>query len=836
MFWHARTNRMTDLVRLRELFDELVDTAPDFQAARISQLHEQDAALAAELAALLQIENAGAPPLTQGVKQSMMAVMDRAETAGYVDKQVGRYRLVSEIGRGGMGVVFKAVRKDGDLEQFVALKMLRKGLVDQKSIDRFHRERKFLANLQHPNICGFIDSGTAEDGTPYLVLELLEGQDLLHYASEQQLNIEQRVRLFQQVLNGVAYAHRSLVIHRDLKPSNIIVDQHGTPKLLDFGIANNAEPAMAKETERWFTAQYGAPEQILGKHLTTSCDLYSLGVILFELLAERSPFELDGKTAAEIENQIVNIPAPLMRLNTSKRGKLNSNRADELDCIVQKAMRKEPNARYQTADEFSLDLDSWLTGLPVRAKGSHTTYRIKKFVQRHRAMVLAAATIAAIVISSIVQITKESAKARSERDRATLALSILTDAFVAADPLQSSKGEMTVRSVLKSSADQLLKLEEKSPQDFVQLGTQIAAVQIKLGLTKDGQNLANRAYDKAVLLGDEESRVALNRLRIRSELVLGNPEQAKRFIAQETNPTAQTHPEFLLWKADTLRYRDSEIAEKQLLLEASVEAFENQLEHPSAITAHTRLAELHYRANRAQQATETAKTALKKFQLRFDDSHPSVVRAQFYQLSLKEKLGQDENVISEALNLMPTIRRTFGENSTIMALMHSLLAHSYRKVNQPREAVNRHRMAVEVFRAALGNRHESTLREHFNVAVTLKSIKDAKAETIAEFKELVGNVMASQVVADDFRHYTIASAALYFREIGEFNLALDTLAHSNYKRDLTVLSEVSRKDFAQDLLLIATDAGCVIKPGTLCYADPSEKCQLAVERYCALNK
>jgi tetratricopeptide (TPR) repeat protein len=289
-----------------------------------------------------------------------------------------------------------------------------------------------------------------------------------------------------------------------------------------------------------------------------------------------------------------------------------------------------------------------------------------------------------------------------------------------------------------------------------------------------------------------------------------------------------------------LRYGETEIAEKQRLLEASIAAFENQLEHPSAITAHTRLIELHYRANRARLATETAAATLKKFLQKFGASHPAVARAQYYQLDLKEKLGQDENVISEALALLPSIRRTFGADSVLMGSMHSLLAHSYRKVNRPDEAVIHNRIVVAILRKALGDNHESTLREHFNVALTLKRIPSERAAAIAEFKEVSRAVMVSPKAADDFRHYVVAYAALYFRDIGEFDLALETLAHPDYKRDLTVLTEASRKDFANDLLLIGTDAGCLRKTDsgdqTLCYTDPGSKCQLAVERYCMLSK
>lgn len=824
---------MTEPSALRKLFDQLADASADFQAEKIRLLRADDPELADELTALLAIESSGSPTFGTAIKQSILGVFDRAETLGYLSTPVGRYELIKEIGRGGMSVVFLAVRHDGDLQQQVALKMLRKGLLDEKSIDRFHRERKFLANLQHPNICSFVDSGATDDGTPYLVLELIKGQDLLSFAKERALGIEERVRLFQRVLDGVAYAHKNLIIHRDLKPSNVLVDQHGTPKLLDFGIANSMDSDTSRETERWFTIEYGAPEQVLGRPLTTTCDLYSAGLILFELLSGRAAFALGGKTAAEVERTIIHVPPPLMHLQTRA--------ADELDCIVQKALRKEPEARYQTAEEFAQDMSYWLDRMPVLAKGSHGSYRFKKFIQRHIALASAAVLIVLILAFSIAQILRGSAAARAERDRATFALSILTNAFVAADPLQSSRGEMTVRDVLKSSSDQLLKLEHVYPEDFVRIGTQISGLQIRLGMTQDGQQLAARAYDKAVLIGDEDARIELNRARIRAENVLGHDDKAIALMAQESSELARNHPEFLMLQADVLTY-SSDMSEKRRLLEASVAGFENHLEHPAAITAHTRLAELYYRAEQAQVALGFSAATLDKFKVRFGTNHPSVVRAQFNQLRMKVLTGQDENAINEGLAMLPRLGQTFGQRSTTLAMIHGLLAHSYRNVNKTVEAVKHNQIAVDIYHSALGPYNETTLRERLNLAITLKRISETSAETQNEFQVVSNAAIDSQLLSDDFRHYAIAYAALYFQSIGKFDLALETLASPRYERDLTVLSDAARKDFAQDLLSIATDAGCANQPtsnataSALCSTNPTKKCRLAVERYCALTQ
>jgi eukaryotic-like serine/threonine-protein kinase len=243
--------KASDYQQLRLLFDELADLASAEQLRRLAEIKQENSDLAAELRALLEIESSSERLQTNDAKQSMLGAMQRAETNAWIGKTLDRYEIMSELGKGGMGIVFKAVRRDQDLEQFVAIKLLRRGMVDPSVLGRFLRERKFLASLRHPNICSFVDSGMADDGTPYVVMELLEGQDLLGYAKQQALPIAERVQLFIKVLQAVAHAHRNLIIHRDVKPSNILVDANGHPKLLDFGIARSVHShASAAQTER----------------------------------------------------------------------------------------------------------------------------------------------------------------------------------------------------------------------------------------------------------------------------------------------------------------------------------------------------------------------------------------------------------------------------------------------------------------------------------------------------------------------------------------------------------------------------------------------------------
>lgn len=484
--------------RIRELFDELVELAEPEQNIRLEIIRTNEAELALELEKLLAIERTDARLITRASQFAIASTIRRAETKELLKTDVGKFTLVEEIGRGGVGVVFKGVRREGELQHVVAIKMLQSAQINHRSVERFLRERAFLANLKHPNICEFIDSGVSESGFPYVVMELIEGRDLLTYARDLQLDIEQRLQLFLTVLQGVECAHQNLVIHRDLKPSNIIINQYGIAKLVDFGIARSISSSVSNETERWFTAQYCAPEQFRGDHLTTSCDIYSLGVILFELLSGKSPFAHENVSIGEFERYVLEVPAPLMRLGTDKSrwrfwagGRLN-----ELDAVTQKALRKEPTERYRSVAEFAQDLRHWLAQRPVLAKGNHLGYRLKKFFQRNRMAVTASTVMAIILISAVVQSLRQNEITKLERNRAELALSIMTDAFAAADPLHASKGEMNVRTVLKASTDRLLELDDQHAADLVQVGLKISSVQSRLGLTQDSKLLAEAAYKK----------------------------------------------------------------------------------------------------------------------------------------------------------------------------------------------------------------------------------------------------------------------------------------------------------------------------------------------------
>jgi serine/threonine protein kinase/tetratricopeptide (TPR) repeat protein len=371
--------------QVRLLFHELVDLPPG-ERQRILAERQIPPNVRAEAESLLNFDQADDFPLTACVSGAADAVRDSMTGLGAV---CGPYRLVRLLGRGGMGAVYLGERTDGEIEQRVAIKLLRNDSDRPGWHERFLTERQLLASLNHPSIVHVLDAGRATAGRPYLVMEYVEGISIDVHAST--LNLQERLRLFLRVCDGVSHAHRRLIIHRDLKPSNILVDASSQPKLLDFGIARLLDDGDATQTaERLLTPNYASPEQLLGVRQTTATDVYSLGAVLYKILTGRSPHESDtgASQAFEIVKGEKEIPAP---------SRFNTKLPADIDYILRKALRIEPEERYASVDAFAKDVCACLESRPVEARLGDTWYRTRKFVRRYWVPL----TAAMLVIASL---------------------------------------------------------------------------------------------------------------------------------------------------------------------------------------------------------------------------------------------------------------------------------------------------------------------------------------------------------------------------------------------------------------------------------------------------
>lgn len=332
-------------------------------------------------------------------------------------QEIGPYRLLERLGAGGMGVVFLAERQV-EFKQKVALKLIMRGLENDEIVGRFRYERQILANLQHPNIARLLDGGTTDDGLPYFVMEYVEGQPISSYCKSLGLSVAKRLDLFRQVCEAVAFAHRNLVVHRDIKPANILVTEDGTPKLLDFGIAKllNSEGGDLKTgLLRPLTTEYASPEQLAYQNVTTSSDIYTLGVLLYELLTGRRPFaeeETNPQTLLEATRD--SLPPPPSHTVGKKNPRLQRRLVGDLDAIVLKALRLEPEARYPSVEKFLDDLDRHRLAMPVLARRGSMAYRVGKFMRRHVARLVIGAVSVGLLCSLVFSVLQVR---RTERER-----------------------------------------------------------------------------------------------------------------------------------------------------------------------------------------------------------------------------------------------------------------------------------------------------------------------------------------------------------------------------------------------------------------------------------
>src|SRR6202795_5223855 len=519
--------------QIQDLFDQLADVEVAERTAHLEKSCGGDAELRLSVTSLLDLDRRREDPLLNAIGADAESLLEDHRDR-LIGTRVGPYRVVSILGYGGMSTVYRGERDDAQYHQTVAIKVLQHASVHPRLRSRLHSERHILATLDNPSIARLIDSGDLEDGTPYLVMEFVDGEPIDVYCDTRTLFIRERIELFIAVCGAVHYAHRNLIVHRDIKSSNIFVTSEDTPKLLDFGITKLLAPESLSHTmpvtrlqERIMTPENAAPEQVLGRPITTATDIYALGVLLYRLLTGRSPYRLLSYSQLQLERAICMddpvrpsqmVVAKLSGENDADRSRVSDRRGlspqrlrtrlgGDLDAIIGMAMRKEPDRRYPSVEAFADDLHRHLLGQPVRARHGDWRYNSAKFLRRNVFAVVGAAAVF-IGFGGSARVTRwqnhriglaRDATAQ-ERDRAQQVSAFLVDVFSQADPFNAQGREVTAKDLLDRGAEKITGNTNLQPEVRAQLLESI-------GLAYRRQGLSERAiplFEQAVAIRRQE--------------------------------------------------------------------------------------------------------------------------------------------------------------------------------------------------------------------------------------------------------------------------------------------------------------------------------------------
>jgi serine/threonine protein kinase/Tfp pilus assembly protein PilF len=555
--------------RVEAILDEVLVLEPTSRAKALEQACGGDVKLRAQVEALVAADSGAEEdflemPAAEYAAGLVRAAADAEAQTNDRDQpgdRIGSYRVISEIGRGGMGRVLLADRADGQFEQQVALKLVGSGRFGGEILQRFLRERQILARLQHPNIARLLDGGVTADGRPYFAMEYVEGQPITMYCDARALDVGARLDLFTAVCEAVQYAHQNLVVHRDLKPSNALVTPGGQVKLLDFGIAkvlhedsDGSEPIDATLTRLGsgpMTPEYAAPEQVRGEPVTTATDVYALGALAYELLTGRGPHRLGRLTAAEVERAItvrdVERPsAAVMRPASGARAdlppdavaqarsteprRLRRQLKGDLDTIILQALQKDPARRYPSAAALAEDVRRYRGGLPIAARRDSVRYRAGKFVKRHAIGVAATALVLASLVAGLIGTAWQARVASREAAKATEVGRFLASLFAVADPARTNAASITARELLDRGASRIESDLAGQPEVQAEMMHLLGRIYRELGVFDRAQPLLERSLDlRRSQFGSDDEQVAATLSELaRLWLDMGKPDAAER--------------------------------------------------------------------------------------------------------------------------------------------------------------------------------------------------------------------------------------------------------------------------------------------------------------------
>lgn len=671
--------------RALEIFQDVADLAPEERDRRVAAACAGDDALRRRVADLLAADSESPSSFDRSAAERFPRLFegegDDSLLEHWIGRQLGPYRIVRELGHGGMGAVFLGERCDGQFEQRVAIKVARIGLGGDEAVRRFLAERRILASLEHPQIARLLDGGVTQEGLPYFAMEYVEGVSIADYCDAHGLSLAQRIGLFLGVCAAVDHAHRRLVVHRDLKPSNILVSASGDVKLLDFGIAKllDAGDERTRTHERHLTPAYAAPEQIRGERATTATDVWALGVVLYELLVGRRPFSGRGASDGVGPAVVAEEPArpstavPPTGPGAPSRRRLRRALRGDLDTILLTALREEPDRRYPSAAALAEDLRRHLARLPIRARPDSFQYRAGKFAARHRWALAVAATLLVALVGALGMALEE-ARAKAREARASQEVtSFLVRLFKGSDPTIARGPSLTAQELLDEGAARLRSDLAAEPEVRARLLHAMVTSYVGLGL-----------YDRALPLVQEALRLRRETFAARSPEVAESMDQLGDLYRLEAN-FARAEP--LLREALAAR-------------RASLDA-----DDPAVIQSLVHLGRLFEEEGQFARAEEPIRDALAASERRFGASSPESAACLDDFATNQSDLGREAKATELMRRALEIRERTLGPGSLEVAgSLHNLGLHLEGAGAYPEAAIALER-ALAIRQKVLGSAH-----------------------------------------------------------------------------------------------------------------------------------
>lgn len=722
--------------RLKHWFERLADLSADQRLVFLRESADIDEDTRRQLIDLLDVDQQLVGHTARPALRTTQAFASEQDMLG---QSIGAYVIASSLGKGGMGRVFLADRADGSISQQVAIKIVRPELLDAHTLARFHLERQVLALLKHPHIASLLDAGELADGSPYVVMEYVRGLSLTAYAAAHALDVGARLRLFLDICDAVAFAHRNLIVHRDLKPGNVLVTEDGQVKLLDFGIAKPLVGVLGaidvQETaaaQRFFSPHNAAPEQLRNEPITPACDVYGLGVLLYELLTGLKPLDLNGLTPGEMEHRVLH-DDPAAPSLASARAPTTSESQDsassdsahnsttvqaiaarllkgDLDAIALRCLRKNPQDRYTSVDQLSADLRAHLQGFPVAARRGGLWYRGRRFVSRHRLAVAASAVVLAVATAGGLTWLRQYRATIEQQARADQMTGLIMNALNATDPAQALGKDVSAREVFERIATQA-RLDSAGGTEAAPLLVPIAEIHRLIG--EPERALALQADINVESLGDVPRSLywstrshALGETGAFDEARAAQAELLRLARDDEARQAARL-------AAAAIEFQAGELLKSVSIIEEVVAA---PLSPSLSIRARTLLAQGYRVTGKPERSEQILEQLLAEAKEHNSLDSPQALEQANLLAGLKADLQKFEQATALANQAMATAERLYGVQSLRYAQAKNAKFRVLTAIGDMAAAKVLAAELLDTYVGVLGRAHPTTARAHFNLA------------------------------------------------------------------------------------------------------------------------